>query len=169
MEVSCTSHIKKGIIIAGLIMLLNVIGQITELIYMPWYGFIILSVFIVAAFISTWLFNHQTKGVKGFSLILSHGFKTVAVATALFFVYNFIAMHYLFPNYVNRQINLLLEEVKKHGEVITNLPANINRAKQIWMNTQLTGVLILFLLAGGAGALLAAVAVPKKYQTTTTQ
>ncbi|RTL53184.1 MAG: DUF4199 family protein [Sphingobacteriales bacterium] len=169
MEVSYTSHIKKGIIIAVLIMLLNAIGQITELIYLPWYGFIILSVFIVAAFISTWLFNHQTKGVKGFSLILSHGFKTVAVATALFFVYNFISMHYLFPHYVDHQIGLLQEAAKQHGEPITNLPDDVNRAKQIWMNTQLAGVLILFLLAGGAGALLAAVAVPKQYRTTTTE
>ncbi|WP_298391951.1 hypothetical protein [Hydrotalea sp.] len=169
MEVSYTSHIKKGIIIAVLMMLLNVIGQITELIYIPWYGFLILSVFIIAAFGSTWLFNHQTKGFEVFSVILSHGFKTVAVAIALFFVYHFIAMHYLFPNYVTHQIGLLQEEAKQHSEAVTHLPADLNRAKQIWMNTQLAGTLILFLLAGGAGALLAAVAVPKKYQQTTTE
>lgn len=164
MKVSYTSHIKKGIVIAVIIIIMNVIGQITAFIYKPWYGFIILSVFIFLSFASTWLFNTQTKGLEQFSALISHGFKTVAVATALFFVYNFIAMHYIFPNYVNHQISIIQADIKQKGGTITNLPLDMQRAKQIWMNTQLAGVLILFLLAGGAGALLASVAAPKKYQ-----
>jgi hypothetical protein len=169
MEVSYTSHIRKGLIIAAIIIAINVVGHFSNLILLPWYGFIILTIFIIASFISTWIFNTQTKGYEPFSATLSHGFKTVAVATVLFFVYNFLAMHYFFPGYVTNQIEALKQEALQHGEKMESFTTNIDKAKQIYINTQLAGILILYLLAGGAGALLAAVSAPKKFKPTTSE
>jgi CDP-diglyceride synthetase len=116
MKVSYTSHIRKGLVNAAIIIAINLIGHFNNLILLPWYGFIILTIFIIASFISTWIFNTQTKGYEPFSATLSHCFKTVAVATVIFFVYNFLAMNYFFPGYVTNQIEALKQEALQHGE-----------------------------------------------------
>lgn len=166
MEPKFTSHIKKGLLIAALLIIINVIGQLTHLVYRDAYGLGAIAIFIISIIIATLYFGKQKNNNITFSLLLTHGFKTAVVAICIVFIYTYISLHLLFPQYTDHLLQLLTDEAKKQGKTSAEIEQGIKSARTILINTRLAGSLMINLISGAIGSLIGSVAANKNINHT---
>jgi amino acid transporter len=151
------AHTKKGFLIAAIVIAINVVGQLTHLINNSWFSYISLIVFMIAILIAVVQYNTQIQQPSNFSILLTHGFKTTAVATVILFMYGLMAYYFIFTNYIDALLNKGIEEAQKQGKTAQEIKSNLVIARKVIIISLLAGTVMLHLLSGGIGALIAAV------------
>lgn len=157
-----TTHIMKGIIIALIIIVINLIAQFTNIQFETWYrwGSLIISIGIFIA--APIIYGKEMNNNVTFGMLFSHGFKAAAVATCIVFVYTLLAVYVLFPDMIEKMIQQGLEEARKQGQQIPEQSAEMmSMAKKITTLVVLSGVVLIELMIGALGSALGA-AIAKK-------
>ena len=161
MEQKITSHIRKGLFIALMLIIVNVVGQLTKLIYEDWYRWIGTAIYIISIITSTIYFSTQNNQNVNFGILFTHSFKTTAVITCILFVYTLISVYFLFPGQIDHFVQLGVEEAKKQGKTAAEMQEGIVIARKVLVISFLAGGLMINLITGALGALLGA-AIAKK-------
>jgi uncharacterized membrane protein YcgQ (UPF0703/DUF1980 family) len=163
MEQKITSHIVKGSMIALLLILINIIGQLTGFIYHENYRWIGTTTYVLALIISAIYFSKQHGQQINFGMAFTHGFKTTAVITCLLFIYTLLSVYLLFPQQIDHFVQLGVEEAKRQGKTDAEMKEGMTIARKVLVISFLAGGLMINLITGVLGSLLGA-AIAKKNQ-----
>ncbi len=146
-----TSHLVKGLFISLFLILVNLVGQLSRLIYQSWFNWLWIILFLLAVALSTVYFGRQLKEDATFGVVFTHGFRTTAVIACLVFVYTWFTLYLFFPGFVQNKVQMDMGAGLKYktGEELTQYTAI---AKKVF----LAGNLMTSLIAGVAGSLLGA-------------
>ncbi len=162
MENKISTHITKGIIISLILIVLDIIGHLTGLIFEQWFGY---SVLVIAVCLFIWpplQYGKELNNNVTFGNLFSHGFKTAAVFACIMFVFTIISIYLLFPDFVDELIQKQMEKAAASGK---DIPApseeGMQMAKKITRIVMLAGGVIGNLLVGTIGSLIGA-AIAKK-------
>ncbi len=161
MEQKITSHIRKGLFIALILIIVNVVGQLTKLIYEDWYRCIGTAIYIISIITSTIYFSTQNNQNVNFGILFTHSFKATAVITCILFLYTLISVYILFPGQIDHFVQLGVEEAKKQGKTAVEMQEGMVIARKVLVISFLAGGLMINLITGALGALLGA-AIAKK-------
>jgi uncharacterized membrane protein affecting hemolysin expression len=158
MTITITPHQLKGSLIFFLLMIINLIGQITKLIYQNWFFWMGLVIFIVGVLLATLHFGRQMKDQASFELLFTHGFRTATVTICLMFVYTWFSIYLFFPGFIENRmkLNTAMEVVLKH-KTAEGIDQFLSIGKKVFLAGSLMGNLI----AGVLGSLLGAVIAKK--------
>ena len=152
MQQNITSHIKKGLLIAAVIIVFNVIAQIAYFVISPWFNYTTILVFIILIVIAVLHFKKQANETA-FGVLLTHGFKTAAVATCIIFLYAVIAYYFVFPGYIDELLQKGIEQAKAQGKSLKEIESEMSIARKVLINSLLSGTVMLHLITGVLGAL----------------
>lgn len=119
MENKITSHLVKGVIIAGILIALDGIQQ-------KLYGPVPDGVRYMARLIITFvgvlagciIFIKQTGSKPSFGEVFSHGFRTTAVIAFLMAAYTFIAVKFIYPPPSTAEMEAAVKAIEAQGNAL---------------------------------------------------
>ena len=162
MEQVYTSHVKKGLLIAGLLVIINIISQFTAATYLNQFRALSIALFVISLVVSALIFSRELDKQLNFGMAFTHGFKTSTVITSILFIYTAISVYWAFPQQVERMVQEGVAAAKQQGKSELELSQDISTAHKVIPIFLLAGGLMLNLLTGALGALLGALVAPKK-------
>jgi len=161
MEQKITSHIIKGLIIASILMVVNIVGQLTSYIFEDWYRWIGTVLYVLSIITSTIIFSSQNHKNVNFGILFTHSFKTAAAITCILFLYTLASVYILFPGQIDHFVQLGVDEARKQGKTAAEMQEGMAIARKVLVISFLAGGLMINLITGALGALLGA-AIAKK-------
>lgn len=150
MKENITSHITKGLIIALILIAINIVGQLTKLVYESWFGWIGLIVFLITVVASVIYFGKQLNENLTFGILFTHGFKTSAVVICILFLYTLLSVYIVFPDFVNKMMEQGVIQAKQQGKTEEELKQYLAIGKKVF----LAGGLMVNLFIGALGSLI---------------
>lgn len=157
-----TSHIFKGLVLAGILIVYAVVGELTHTSHTEWFGWV--KVVLLAIGIITGVLTHaaQLQGNVNFSQLLVHGLKTTAVVTCLYFIFSLLQLYVFFPGSLDEMVKLGLADAAKNGKIDQQKVAeNMGQARKVVAIMLLAGVVMGTMILGLLAALLGAVLAKK--------
>jgi len=165
MEQKVTSHIVKGLIIALILVIVNVIGHVTNLAFDSWYNWIGTIIFFGGVIWSVNYYGKQVNNNVTFGNLFAHGFKTTAVITCIVFVFTVISVYVLFPDFIDQMIQKQMEESRKTNNLSDEqFEQGMAMAKKIGTIAALAGSILGSLIVGALASLIGAAATRKNPQ-----
>ncbi len=165
METKVTTHITKGVIIALILIVLDLIGHLTGILFEDWFRY---SILVLAVGLFIWppvQYGKELNNNVTFGNLFAHGFKTAAVFTCITFVYTLLVIYVLFPDFVDQLIQKQFEKAAASGKTMPTPSAEgMQMARKITNIIMLAGAVIGNLLVGAIGALIGAAITKKKPQ-----
>jgi len=161
MEKKTTSPVSKGVIITLLLIVFGLIiyfsGQMENK-SLSYLQYIILIAGIIWSCIS---YAKQMNGNVTFGNVFAHGFKTTAVVAALLAVYTVIAVKFLFPDIVDKSLEMAKKEMVSKNLTEEQMQSGLDMARKFFLPFAIGGILVVFAIIGCVSSLVGA-AIAKK-------
>src|SRR5436190_10018238 len=113
MEQKVTSPVSKGVIITLLLIVFGLIIYFTGQMGNKSLNYLQYIILIGGIIWSCILYAKQMNGNVTFGNVFGHGFKTTAVVAALLAVYTFIAVKFLFPDIVDKSMDIARKKMEE--------------------------------------------------------
>ncbi|HTQ63277.1 MAG TPA: DUF4199 domain-containing protein [Puia sp.] len=162
MEKKVTSHVTKGLIIALVLFVIDIIAGFAHFKFATWYRWLPLLIFLAAIIWACINFAAQKNHDVTFGNIFGHGFKTSVVVACITIIFTLLSIYLIFPE----TKDLALDEARKQMEAKGNLSQDVidqslEFTKKMFVPFAIIGVIFVFLLGGAIASLIGA-AIPKK-------
>jgi hypothetical protein len=162
MDKQITSHIVKGTILGGISILFSIIIYVFNLYTTTWLSWISYAILIGGIIYGNILFANQNDNNVSFGNIFAHGFKTTAVTIVITVVYTVLALYVLFPDMVDKIIEISRTEMAKNPKLTDEMiEQGITMTKKLFLPFAIAGAIFGTGFLGAIGSLIGA-AVAKK-------
>jgi NADH:ubiquinone oxidoreductase subunit 6 (subunit J) len=163
MEKKATTPIVKGVIITLLLIVFGLIIYFTNQIEntaLSYFQYVILCVGIIWSCIS---YAKQMNGNVTFGNVFGHGFKTTAVIAALLAVYTFISVKFLFPDIVDKSLDIAKKKIEESNPNMSDeqMEQSLEVVRKFFVPFAIGGILLMYAIIGAISSLIGA-AVAKK-------
>ena len=163
MEKQVTSHIVKGAILGGISILLAIIIPVFNLYSAQWISWLNYAILIGGIIYGNILFANQNDNKVSFGNIFAHGFKVTAVIIVISLVYTVVALKLLFPEMVDKIIDISRTEMLKNPQMTDELiEQSISMVRKSFLPFTIGGVIIGLGFFGAIGSLIGAAVAKKK-------
>jgi hypothetical protein len=166
MEKKVTSHITKGLVIALILFVLDIIAGFAHFKFATWWRWIP-SIILLAAIIWACLnFAAQKNHDVTFGNIFGHGFKTSVVVACITIVFSLLSIFLIFPE----TKDVALEEARKQMEAKGTLSQDmidqsLEITRKMFVPFAIIGVIVGSLIVGAIASLIGAAVAKKNPQT----
>ena len=147
---------EKGIIIALVLIVLNLIIHFTHQDNNTTLGYLGIGIFIVAIILVTILYSKQKDGQVTFGNLFAHGFKVSAVVTLIMIIWLVLSYKVIFPEIPERIMNIQRTEALKRGASEADIEKALAVSKKFFTTFAVGGTLLFYAFFGAIGALLGA-------------
>jgi hypothetical protein len=162
MEKQITSHIIKGAILGGISILFSIIVYVFNLYAVKELNWISYAIIIGGIIYGNILYANQNGNNVSFGNIFAHGFKTTAVMIVITVVYTLLALKVLFPDMVEKIIEMSRVEMEKNPKLTDEMiEQGITMTRKFFVPFAVGGILIGTGFMGAIASLIGA-AVAKK-------
>ena len=162
MEKQITSHIFKGAILGGISILFSIIIYVFNLYTTQWLSWLSYAILIGGIIYGNVLFANQNDNKVTFGNIFAHGFKTTAVIIVITVLYTVLALYVLFPDMVDKIIELSRTEMLKNPKMTDEMIEQaMTMTKKLFLPFAVAGAIFGTGFLGAIGSLIGA-AVAKK-------
>src|SRR3954453_3522384 len=167
MEQKVTSPVLKGVIITLLLIVFGLIIYFTnqmENSALQYIQYLILGVGIIWSCVS---YSKQLNGNVTFGNVFAHGFKTTAVVAALLAVYTFIAVKFLFPDIVDKSMEIAKKKMESSGNNMSDeqIQQSLDMVRKFFIPFAIGGLLVMFAIIGSISSLIGAAVAKKNPQS----
>lgn len=163
MKKEVTSHVVKGLIVALILVILDVVIKVLGLGMETWAGLISTALFLGAVIWGTLNYGVQMEHNVTFGKLFLHGFKMSAVVACIVFVYTVLSVYVIFPEMLDQMWEKGMEEARKRPDYNEEqMQQGMGIAKKIMTVSVLAGSLLGTLVVGCIGALIGAAAGKKR-------
>ena len=164
METKITTPAVKGIFISLLLIVFGLILYFTNQFANKSLGYIQYLILIGGIVWACTNYAKQMDGNVTFGNVFAHGFKTTAAITAILCVYTFIAMKFLFPDMVDKIIDVARENMRSQKMEEDQIDKALELTRNYFMPFAIGGILIMFAIIGAIASLIGAAIAKKKPQ-----
>jgi hypothetical protein len=165
METKITTHIIKGLIIALILIVLNIVGHLLDIFLEPWFGWTAALIFLIGVIWSTNIYGTQMNNNVTFGNLFAHGFKVTAVILSITFVFTVLSVYVLFPDTIDKIIHFQTEKAIESGKMTSEqMEQALPMMKKFAPIGLLGGSIVIDAILGAIGALIGAAVTKKKPQ-----
>ena len=152
------THIKKGMLIGLILILLDIALQLTHNKFQLWVANTNIAIMLLGVIIAMNIQTPKTDGKIVFSNLFGYGFRVSVVAVCALFIYNVLSVYVVFPGYLTELYEHNLAEAQKLPNFdATKVAENKDMAMKV-MRTSLLSMVVMFNLAIGiTGALVGSI------------
>ena len=163
MEKQITSHIVKGAILGGITILFSIIIYVFNLYTTQWLSWLSYAILIGGIIYGNVLFANQNDNKVTFGNIFAHGFKTTAVVIVITVLYTVLALYVLFPDMVDKIIELSRTEMLKNPKMTDEMiDQAMTMTKKLFLPFAVAGAIFGTGFIGAIGSLIGAAVAKKK-------
>jgi len=127
MEKKPVSNIIKGLIIAAILIILDLLSSASFLKNVSWYAYVPTIFLVLASILNEIHYCSELKGNVKFGDAFAFGFKTAAIVALVMVLYTFISLKYIHPDFkekaygealkgLQQQPNIMPEEAKSQAK-----------------------------------------------------
>ena len=163
MQKEVTSHVIKGLIVALILMVFDVVSYIMGFKMESWAGFLWMGMLLIAVIWGTVNYGNQMNHNVTFGKLFMHGFKMSAVIACIWFVYTVLAVYLIFPEMLDEMWEKAMEEARKNPNYDqAQMQQGMEIGRKIMKVTVLAGAVLGPLIIGCIAALIGAAAGKKR-------
>ena|SRR5689334_2287377 len=163
MEQKVTSPVLKGVIITLLLIVFGLIIYFTNQMENSAIQYIQYAILCIGIIWSCISYAKQLNGNVTFGNVFAHGFKTTAVVAALLAIYTFIAVKFLFPDIVDKSMDIAKKRMESSGRNMSDeqIQQSLDMVRKFFVPFAIGSILVIFAIVGAISSLIGA-AVAKK-------
>ena len=166
MEQKIATPVQKGLIISLILIFIGLIIYFTGQMENKALSYIQYVVFLGGIIWSCISFAKQMKGNVTFGNVFAHGFKTTAFIAALMAVYTFISVKFLFPDIVDKSIEIARKQMAENKDLSEDqIEQAIKMTREFFVPFAVGGLLLMFAIFGAIASLVGAAVAKKNPQT----
>jgi hypothetical protein len=147
---------EKGIIIALILIVLNLIFHFTGQDQNPAMGWIGIAIFVVAIIYITIQYSKEHDGQVTFGNLFAHGFKVSAIVTLIMIIWVVLMYKVIFPDMQETMMQMQRTAGLKKGYSEEQLSKGLEITKKYFMTFAIGGTLLTYAILGLISALLGA-------------
>lgn len=162
MEKKITTHITKGLILALILIIVDVIASVAGFKFETWFKWLP-SLFFCGAIIWVCInYANQMDNNVTFGNVFSHGFKASAVTACIMVIYALLSVFLLFPEQKEQAMEMARKQMEAKGNIPeASIEQGLDFARRLYIPFAILGVVIGSLLVGAIASLIGA-AIAKK-------
>lgn len=165
METKVTTPVVKGIIITLVLIVFGLVLYFTNQMQNQSLSYVQYLILLAGIIWSCVNYSSQMNANVTFGNLFAHGFKTTAVITVLIIIYTVIALKFLFPDIVDKTLEISRQEMEKSGRISdSQIDQQLNMVRDNFMVFAIGGIIIFFAIVGAIGSLIGAAVAKKKPQ-----
>ena len=165
METKVTTSVTKGIIITLILIVYGLILYFSNQIGNQWLGYFQQVIFLAGIIWSCVTFSKQMDANVTFGNLFAHGFKVAAAVIALLSVYTAIAMKFLFPDMVDKGVEIARQKMQQSGKLSdSQITQQLDFYRAHALLFTLASLIIFMAIIGAVAALIGAAVAKKKPQ-----
>lgn len=153
---------EKGIIIALILIVLQLIMYFTDNMNNSSLGWIVNLIFVVAIIYFVYQEAKAKSGQLSFGNLFAHGFKISAIVTLIMIVWGILMFKVIFPNLQDQMMQMQRSELLKKGLTDDEIQQSEEIGKKFFMTFVIGGTIIIYALLGVIGSLIGAAISKKK-------
>lgn len=166
MEQKIVTPVQKGLIISLILIVIGLILYFTDQIGNKTLGYLQYVVLIGGVIWSCIYFAKQMNSNVTFGNVFAHGFKTTAFIAALMAVYTFVSIKFLFPDIIDKSIDLVRKEMASNKDLSEDqVQQALDLTRKFFVPFAIGGILLMFALMGAVASLIGAAIAKKNPQT----
>ncbi len=152
------THIKKGLIIALVLILVDIVLQVTHQKFQPWVNYLNIAILLIGVVVSVNIKEAETNNKVIFSNLFGYGFKVSVVTVCILFIYSILSVYLFFPGFIYDLYNQnILAAQKINGYNAATAVSNKAMAMKVMRISLLSAVVMFNLAIGITGALAGAI------------
>jgi len=117
MEKKVTTHVTKGLVIALIFIVLDLVLFFAGLKLESWVGWVTALLTIGAYIWACISYANEMNNAVTFGNVFAHGFKTSAVVACIFFLYTLLFLYVIAPEFIDQVMQKQIEEAEKAGSM----------------------------------------------------
>ncbi len=165
METKVTTPQIKGIIISLVLIIYGIIIYFVDAMKHPELSYVQYAFFLAGIIWACISYSNQLNANVTFGNLFAHGFKTTAVVTVIILVYSIIAFNFLFPDMVDKSIEMTRQKMEADGKATdSQIDQTITMMKDHFTLFTVAGLVIGFAIFGAISSLIGAAVAKKKPQ-----
>ena len=162
MDTKVTTPVVKGVIIALILIVWGLIIYFTGQIQNQGLSYLQYVIFLGGIIWSCVSYSKQMNANVSFGNLFGHGFKTSAVVTILILIYTVIALNFLFPDIVDKSLEMSRQKMEETGKVSdSQIDTQLAMVRDHFTLFAVAGIIIFFAIVGCISSLIGA-AIAKK-------
>jgi len=148
------THIKKGLVIASVLILLDIALQLTHNKFQPWISYVNSLILLVGVIVGININETEGNDKVVFSNLFGYGFRIAVVTVCILFLYTILSVYVVFPGYLSDLYEQSILQAKKLPEFnAASAATNKEMAMKVMRISLLSAVVLFNLAVGIAGAL----------------
>ncbi|MBV9961980.1 MAG: DUF4199 domain-containing protein [Parafilimonas sp.] len=165
METKVTSPQVKGLIISLVLIVYGLIIYFVDHMNHPQLSYVQYVFFLAGIIWACISYSNQMNANVTFGNLFAHGFKTTAVITVIVLIYTILAFNVLFPDMVDKSIEISRQKMEADGKVPDEqIDKSLQMMKDHFTLFAVVGIIIGFAIIGAISSLIGAAVAKKKPQ-----
>jgi hypothetical protein len=165
MENKVTTPQVKGFVISLVLIIYGLIIYFVDQMEHPQLSYAQYAIFLVGIIWACTSYSKQLNANVTFGNLFAHGFKTTAVVTVIILVYTILAFKVLFPDMVDKSIEMTRQKMEADGKASdSQIEKTVSMMKDHFTLFAVVGVIIGFAIMGAISSLIGAAVAKKKPQ-----
>lgn len=152
------AHINKGLVLAALLAVIDIVLQLSHQKMQPWVLYADSIVLLIGVVVAVQLKKSNPEEAITFSNLFGYGFKVSVVTACILFLYTILSLYLFFPDFVTDIYNQsILRAQKTNGFDAAKVAQNKEMAIKVIRISTLSSVVMYNLAVGIVGAALGAI------------
>lgn len=165
METKVTTPLIKGIIITLILIVFGLLLYFIDKMQHPALTYIQYALFLAGIIWACITYSQQLNANVTYGNLFAHGFKVTAVITAFMLIYTVLALNFLFPDMVDKSIEMTRQKLEQSGKATdSQIEAQVNMMRDHFTLFAVAGIIIGFAVFGAISSLIGAAVAKKKPQ-----
>ena len=166
MKNKITSHITKGLMIALVLALMDLVAGIWNFKLSSWFRWLPIIVLTGSLIWACITFGAQNNYTESFGNLFAHGFKTTAVVGCVFVIYTLLSVLVIFPETKDIALEQARREMERRGDLSEeNIEQGLAITRRFFIPFTIAGALFGTILIGALASLIGAAVTKKKPQS----
>jgi len=162
-EKKIMTHVVKGVLVSLILIVIGVIGRVTNIESQGWFRWISLIVLCIAVIWACIFYSNQMNNQVTFGNVFVHGFKMSVVITLLLIVWTILAVTVIFPDTKEKALEMARQQMEDAGKMTdSQIDQAIEATKKFFFVIVIGSILFGTLIVGAIGSLIGAAAAKKK-------
>ncbi|HEY7161147.1 MAG TPA: DUF4199 domain-containing protein [Acidobacteriota bacterium] len=162
-EKKVMTHVTKGLLVSLILIVIGVIGRITDVEKQGWFRWVSLIVLFIAVIWACVSYSNQMNNQVTYGNVFVHGFKMSVVITLLLIVWTILAVTVIFPDTKERAMEMARQNMEDQGKMTdSQIDQAIEATKKFFLVIVIGTILFGTLLVGAIASLVGAGVAKKK-------
>jgi hypothetical protein len=154
MEKKITPHTTKGLLLALLLIIIDIVASIAGIKFETWFRWLPTLIFLAVIIWACINYANQMDNQLTFGNLFVHGFKTSAVVASIMVIYTVLSLYVIFPEQIEQGLEMARQQMEEKNIPQANIDQGLELARKFNVPFAIMGAIFGTLIVGAIGSLI---------------